>query len=127
MGVYKKLLDLIMLFNCFYLAVFFANFSLITLEEENLPGLWFTASLLPGFITLFFCGKAVKTQGIIGAITSINLEVVEKVINETEEIYATGKEVFHDFKAKLDFLHLTMGDVEQEFAKIDEDGSGDLR
>ena len=125
--IYKKALDLIMLFNCFYVAVFFANYSVITLEEENLPWLWFAASLLPGFIILVFCGKAVKTQGIIGAICSINLEVVEKVINETEEIFHTGKEVFTDFKAKLEFLHLTMADLEREFDRIDKDGSGDLR
>ena len=87
-----------MLFNCFYFAVFSANYSLITLNEEHLPWLWFTLSLLPGFITLYICGKVVRTQGVIGAICVINLEVVEKVFNETEELFHTGHEIFHEFR-----------------------------
>eukprot|EP00520_Triparma_pacifica_P009032 CAMPEP_0118640094 /NCGR_PEP_ID=MMETSP0785-20121206/4571_1 /TAXON_ID=91992 /ORGANISM="Bolidomonas pacifica, Strain CCMP 1866" /LENGTH=735 /DNA_ID=CAMNT_0006531461 /DNA_START=289 /DNA_END=2496 /DNA_ORIENTATION=+ len=123
---YKKLLDLVMLFNCFYFAVFSANYSLITLNEEHLPWLWFTLSLLPGFITLYICGKVVRTQGVIGAICVINLEVVEKVFNETEELFHTGHEIFHEFREKLQFLHIRMQDLEDEYKKIDKDHSGDV-
>ena len=114
---YKKMLDLIMLFNCFYLAVFIANYGLVALEEESLPYLWFTVSLLPAFITMIICGKIVRTQGIIGAVGHINLNLIDKIINETEEIYATGKEVFREFRAKIDFLHITEEDLEDEFKR----------
>ena len=123
---YKKLLDMIMLFNCFYLAVFGANYALIALREDHLPWLWFFALLTPGFLTLWVCGKIIRVQAIIGAVCNINLETIDKVINETQELYETGKEIFQQFRAKLDFLGIKSKDLAEEFGVMDKDGSGDL-
>ncbi|GMI17247.1 hypothetical protein TrLO_g13394 [Triparma laevis f. longispina] len=126
-AVVNKLLDLAMLFNCFYVAVFCANFAYVALHKDNgLGPLYFVICLVPGIATFYMCGMCVKTHSILSAIAHIDLEVVGAVVDETEDTLAVGKAAFATILDKLEVHGIDMEALHAVFDEMDENGDGTL-
>ena len=126
----SKLLDMAMLFNAFYLAVFVSNYIYVVSHEDEYNN-WIKTGLLllcitPGMLVFWVCGKVIKTQSILDSMCDIDRHLVGKVIDSTEESLSDGKEIFQQFYNKFGGLKLNKDDVITVFNQIDKDNSGSL-
>jgi len=125
--VQEKLLDLALLFNCFYIAVFCANYAYVALEKySNLGPVYFLLCLVPGFLSFYICGMCVKTHSILAAISHIDLEVIGAVVDETEDTLAVGKAAFAQVLEKLEIQGIDMKACNEIFKEFDLNGDGTL-
>jgi len=123
--LFNKTLDMTLLFNCFYLGVFCANYAKVSLDISG-GWLYFLGIFIPPLINFVISGAVIKTMSILNAISELDGEVVGKVIDETEEMLNVQHEVFDVFRAKLAAIGLSKNDLGKLFKEIDADGSGEV-
>eukprot|EP01038_Epipyxis_sp_PR26KG_P013028 gene13028-17460_t len=132
---YFRSVEVCIMLNCLYLAIWMTNFSIIAAELDLSP-FWKVASqlimILPLFVITPAIGSIAKTCALLTAISQLNLEVIHSVLVEMEE----SKVLVRELRAKMlntinmtiaasPELNLTQKEiVYQLFSEIDQDGSG---
>ena len=124
--LFTKTLDMALLFNCFYLAVFFSNYSFVALEYDTGGALRFALAILPGVLLYPCVVLCVRTNSMISAISKLDIETVGMVIDETEEMMNMQREVFDVFRNKMQEMSLGPADLKELFIEIDADNSGEI-
>ena len=126
--LFTKSLDMILLFNTFYLAVFVANYVIVIFKnhEGTEQLVYFVITLLPALLLYPCVVVCVRTTSILNAISVLDVEIVGKVIDETEDMLNIQHEVFDVFRNKMEAKGLGPSDLQKLFLEIDADGSGEI-
>lgn len=126
--LFTKTLDMILLFNTFYLAVFVANYLIVIIN--NYSGgeqvVWLVLTFLPALLLYPCVVICVRTTSILNAISNLDVEIVGKVIDETEDMLNIQHEVFDVFRKKMEDMGLGPSDLQELFLEIDADHSGEI-
>ena len=81
--LFNKTLDMTLLFNCFYLGIFCANYAYVSFTVTN-GWIYFIFTFVPPLLNFVISGNVIKTMSILNAISELDGEVVGRVIDETE-------------------------------------------
>ena len=126
--LFTKSLDMILLFNTFYLSVFVANYLGVITKKDSTGEqvVYIVIILAPIFLLFPFVAYCVRTTSILNAISNLDVEVVGKVIDETEDMLNIQHEVFDVFRKKMEDKGLGPSDLQKLFLEIDADNSGEI-
>jgi Ca2+-binding EF-hand superfamily protein len=126
----KKLLDMAILFNSFYIATFIANFVYVVGQasefEVVVKAEVLFVLLFPALLNVFFCGRIIKTQSMLNSMCEIDRHIMGQVIDETEDLLSEGKDIFMAFHKKFDGLEIKKEELAAVFMSFDIDNSGEL-
>jgi hypothetical protein len=125
--LFNQILDMSLLLNTFYLAVFVANYMFVALQYKGFAaGVYFVLCLAPALMiypVVVFC---VRSTSLLHAISNLDIEVVGRVIDETEEMMTVTNEVIGDFCLKLREKRLGVEALKALFDEMDTDHSGSI-
>ena len=125
--LFNKTLDICLLLNCFYLAIFFSNYCVVALNYGGGRGfILFFLAFIPALVFYPFVIIVTRTSSVLSAIATLDANIVGHVIAETEDMLNIQHEVFDTFRAKMKGMGLTSIDLKELFSEIDADGSGEV-
>jgi hypothetical protein len=125
--LFYKTLDICLLLNCFYLAVFFSNYLIVALDYGGTEGaILALLCLIPAVAFYPFVVIVTRTSSVLSAIATLDAKIVGHVIDETEDMLNIQHEVFDLFRQKMEEMGLDHKDLKELFSEIDVDHSGEV-
>ena len=132
--ILKRLLDILLLINCLYLAMVASNFAIVNVDKgyDKFGGYYWghvVFDLLmigPSLVQIPIIYMIVRTNNIISAIADLDIEIVSEVIENTEEMAELEFEVFQIIRERLKALGAEKPFLMKVFNSIDTDANGTL-
>eukprot|EP01039_Chlorochromonas_danica_P003283 gene3283-3600_t len=133
--LYFRAIELGMMFNCFYMAVWVCNMiTIVTKSDVPVKGLVQFSLIIPFLFSFYFLAYIIEAASILNAISEINLEVVREVLVEVQDTVRAVETLRKNVRAAAarynekdhvddDELATFVSDI---FDAIDKDGSGNI-
>lgn len=125
--LFNKLLDMCLLLNCFYIAVFCGNYLLVAMAYGGSEAtVAILLCLVPALVFYPFVVVITQQSSVLSAIATLDATIVGHVIDETEDMLNIQHEVFDTFREKMAEMGLDSEDLKDLFLEIDTDHSGEV-
>eukprot|EP01034_Spumella_vulgaris_P022807 gene22807-28972_t len=128
-----RAVELCIMFNCLYLALWVTNFIKIATELDISISWQIITQIcmaIPFIVVIPAIGFIAKTSSLLTAISELNLEVVQEVLVETEDTNVLLDELRRKMLERIESITTVDMDKMQIihglFAEIDQDGSGSI-
>jgi len=126
-NLYFEAVQLTMMPVSFYLALWVTNFVSLATEMYNDSHdkvYWQLVSLCPGFFSVFFYAYSVRVASLLLAVTQIDHDAVEEILEQTESAKFLREEMREKIVARLEEIGDPRKELQELFKAIDDNGSG---
>ncbi|CAM9894396.1 unnamed protein product, partial [Chrysoparadoxa australica] len=122
---FHKVLEVLMLLNCVYLALWATNFVVVA-KAYRFTALYSILELLPAIVLIPVFGLSLKTSSLVTAISAVDPSIIGKVVDEQIDLQNTVSEFRTRLITRFEALEVNASDGLLTLFEANDNGDGEL-